>query len=225
MLLHIESKSCGISATPESFAVRLALFGGSFDPPHNAHLALCLYARELLKLDRLIISVSRNPFKEGFDASDSERCHMAGLLVQELNRTGNEAVLCDSELRRSQSPSYTIDMVRELALDYPGAELFLLIGEDNARGFRQWKNWQELRDKCRVVVFRRGGLQNDNSACAGEAFTSDIRFVHFDFSISSTRIRRDLAAGKECGRLLPKSIAGYIRQQGLYASSTSFPER
>lgn len=201
--------------------MRLALFGGSFDPPHNAHLALCLYARELLKLDRLMISVSRNPFKEGFAASDAERLHMAGLLVQEINRTGNEAVLCDTELRRSPAPSYTIDLVRELTLDYPGAELYLLVGEDNARGFRQWKHWQELLDTCRVVVFRRGGQHGDDSEADTEDLLAGVRVVRFDFSISSTMIRQYLSAGGVCDRLLPQSIAQYIRQQGLYISATS----
>jgi len=87
--------------------VRIGVFGGSFDPPHNGHLALCLLAREQLGLDRLLISVSKNPFKSSSDAPDSQRKIMARLLAAEINVTGDFVAVSDWELDRS-GPSYTI---------------------------------------------------------------------------------------------------------------------
>lgn len=194
--------------------MRLALFGGTFDPPHNGHLALCLYARELLRLDRLIISVSNNPLKDVRTTSGADRLAMAGLFARTINGTGRVAEVSDWELSR-EGPSYTIDHVVSLEERYGLEDLFLLIGEDNYRDFHLWKSWEDLARRCTVVVFGR----SEDSSGTGEVADRPehgFRVVRFRFPLSSTGVRDRLLSGSDCSGLIPSSILDYIHSNDLY---------
>jgi nicotinate-nucleotide adenylyltransferase len=193
--------------------VRTAVFGGSFDPPHNGHLALCLSARELAGVDRLIVSVSKNPFKEPADASAQERAAMAHLLVAEINAAGKFAEISDWELQQP-GPSYTIDLLRHVAALHPGDELVLLVGEDSYRQMSQWRESREIAKLCDIAVFGRscGALA---AASCGEKLPPAMLF-DFDMPVSATEVRRLAAAGQPISHLVPQSIAAYIESHGLY---------
>ena len=133
--------------------MHLAVFGATFDPPHNGHLALCLFARELLDIDRLIVSVSNNPFKQNRAAADVHRMRMAELLSREINLTGVCSEVSGWELEKKQ-PSYTVDLLRYLHLLYPADKLTLLVGEDSFREFSSWKESERL-----FLVMRYRGIQ------------------------------------------------------------------
>ncbi len=197
--------------------MRLAVFGGAFDPPHNAHLALCLYARELLPVDRLIISVSNNPLKEPARSTDRDRVKMADLLAETVNATGSFAEACCWEVSRGQ-PSYTIDLVNYLEEVYSCREIILLIGEDNYRLITKWKSWEELVERCSFVVFGRSEEEcsADAAAILDEEQRQKFRHVDFNLSLSSTGIRERIASGKDCSSLIPSSIREYIVKEGLY---------
>ncbi len=197
--------------------MRLAVFGGTFDPPHNGHLALCLYARELLTADRLVISVSNNPLKDNPLSSDRERVAMTELLAETINGTGAVAEVCSWELNRGH-PSYTIDLMAYLEEVYSSPDMTLLIGEDNYRNFRQWKSWEELIRRYHIIVFGRkpdGGADFD---AAGLESLHDQRFRRIDFNLplSSTEIRNRIASGEDCSCRIPSSIWQYIVEEGLY---------
>jgi len=196
--------------------VHLALYGGSFDPPHNGHLALCLFATELLRVDRLIISVSNNPFKGGYLAPDVHRKRMAQLLADELGRVGISAEVSGWELEKRQ-PSFTVDLVRHVRSVYPPDSLTLLIGEDSFREITSWKSWQSLFSLCRVAVFRRSSCRD---RVPTKVFAPDsIRFIDFDCPLSSTSVRLALAAGLPVAGLLPSSIRQYIAEHNLYRTA------
>ncbi|MCF8382180.1 MAG: nicotinate (nicotinamide) nucleotide adenylyltransferase [Chlorobium sp.] len=196
--------------------MHLALYGGSFDPPHNGHLALCLFASELLRVDRLIISVSNNPFKGRYLAADVHRKGMAQLLAGELSRVGISAEVSGWELEKRQ-PSFTIDLIRYVRSVYPLDSLTLLIGEDSFREITSWKSWQTLFSLCRVAVFRRSSAQEP---LPPEVFPPDsIRFIDFDCPISSTIVRQAVVAGLPVAGLLPSSIRHYIAEHGLYRTA------
>lgn len=197
--------------------MRLAVFGGTFDPPHNGHLALCLYARELLPIDRLVISVSNNPLKETPSSSDRDRVNMAELLAETVNSTGRIAEVCSWEVNRGQ-PSYTIDLIAYLEELYSCRDITLLVGEDNYRNFQQWKSWEELIRRCNFVVFGRDADTEDAFSAAGLTNEQEQKFSHVDFNLPlcSTDIRERIASGDLCPDQIPSPIRQYITENLLY---------
>jgi nicotinate-nucleotide adenylyltransferase len=193
--------------------VKTAVFGGSFDPPHNGHLALCLFARELAGLDRLTVSVSKNPFKAPADASDDDRATMARLFVAELNTAGKFAEMSDWELQQP-GPSYTIDLLRHVAALHQGDDLVLLVGEDSYRQIPQWRESQAITKLCDIAVFGRSGAKLAAASCGGILPTAML--FDFDMPVSATEVRRLAAAGQPVSHLVPQSIAAYIESHSLY---------
>ncbi|MGC8774897.1 MAG: nicotinate (nicotinamide) nucleotide adenylyltransferase [Chlorobaculum sp.] len=193
--------------------MRTAVFGGSFDPPHNGHLALCLYARELAGVDRLIVSVSKNPFKAPADASDDDRAAMARLLVAEINTAGKFAEMSDWELQQP-GPSYTIDLLRHVAALHPGDDLVLLVGEDSYQQMPQWRESPAITKHCDIAVFGRSRGELATRSYGGTLPTAML--FDFDMPVSATEVRRLAAAGQQVSHLVPQSIAAYIESHGLY---------
>ncbi|MEI6638698.1 MAG: nicotinate (nicotinamide) nucleotide adenylyltransferase [Chlorobium sp.] len=192
--------------------MRLAVFGGSFDPPHNGHLALALFARELLALDRIIISVSNNPFKPNRAAGEPHRARMTELLAREINLAGTCCEVSHWELEKRHS-SYTVDLVRHIKSSYRQERLVLLLGEDSFTEFPSWKEHEALVEMCDIVVFRRA--LHDGSARMSES-NARIRIINFHYPVSSTDIRALVASGKSVSTLVPSSIHCYMTQQALY---------
>lgn len=174
---------------------------------------MCLFARELLRLDRLIISVSKNPFKVPADASGDDRAAMADLLVDEINAAGSFAELSVWELRQP-GLSYTIDLLRHVAALHLGDELVLLVGEDSYRQMPQWRESREIAKLCDIAVFGRSGGELAAASC-GETLPPATLF-DFDMPVSATEVRRLAAAGQSISHLVPPTIAAYIASHGLY---------
>ncbi|NTW55501.1 MAG: nicotinate (nicotinamide) nucleotide adenylyltransferase [Chlorobiaceae bacterium] len=196
--------------------MRLGVYGGSFDPPHNGHLALCLLARELLQLDRIIISVSNNPFKHGRGAHDSDRKHMAELLSAEINLTGVSSEVCGWELEK-RTPSYTVDLLKYIHTLYPSQHITLLLGEDSYRELPLWKEPGTVMDLCEIAVFGRENRSAANVANISP-YAGSVRFIAFDLPVSSTEIRELVARGEPVEGLVPSSIRHYIAEHSLYRS-------
>lgn len=196
----------------------MALYGGSFDPPHNAHLALCLFAAELLHPDRFLISVSNNPFKRRYAATDVHRKRMARLLAGELAGVGIDAEVSGWELEKKQ-PSYTVDLVRYVRSIYPHDRLTLLIGEDSYREITTWKSWESIPELCELAVFSRSGGADGSHAQLGSFAEVAVSFIDFDYPVSSTHIREAIAEGRSVAGLVPSSIRHYIAEHGLYGSA------
>ena len=195
--------------------MHLGVFGGTFDPPHNGHLALSLFARELLGLEKIMISVSNNPFKRERQAADEHRKRMAELLSREINLTGTCSEVSGWELEKQQ-PSYTIDLLRYAHALYPLAHLTLLVGEESYREFASWKDSRQLSALCDIVVFRRAAPEDDRSAEETLPPKGSIRFIDFAYPLSSTRIRELVSTGESITRLVPPTVNRYIIEHGLY---------
>mgnify|MGYP006207281187 CR=1 FL=1 len=127
---------------------RVGMFGGAFDPPHWAHRALAETALRQLGLDALHILPTGHAWHKPRQLSPAEHrvamCRLAfdGLLNVHFD---------EREIRRD-GPSYTADTLRELAREYPGAQLFLVLGADQLLAFRTWVRWQEVLDLATLAV-------------------------------------------------------------------------
>lgn len=200
----------------------VVLFGGTFDPPHLGHFALCTLTRELLRPDKVILSVSRNPLKCGATASDQQRFEMATLLAQDLNETGDCFIASGWELAQSD-PSYTLETLQHLATQYPNAKLLLAIGEDNYRIFSKWKWPDKILDLAELVVFSRQA-EGGAPSLLPEFPNAKVRFIKLNLPISSTALRLELANPERRNaafRKMPSLIARYIAAHNLYLA----PER
>ncbi|HUQ98296.1 MAG TPA: nicotinate-nucleotide adenylyltransferase [Gemmatimonadaceae bacterium] len=195
-------------------AVRIGVFGGTFDPPHVGHLLLASDARDALSLDRLVfVPAGTQPFKVETPplASPTDRLEMIRLAVED------DAVYTvdDTEIRRG-GLSYTVNTLEHLAERYKGAQLFLLLGEDSLLSFDQWRNPERIRELATVAVMHRGAGKSRSVEPEGVTFVSTRRV-----DVSSTEIRERLRAGKSIKGFVPGSVERFIEDRGLYREAAT----
>lgn len=199
----------------EPTAPRIGIFGGSFDPVHNAHVALAHRALAELKLDELRWVPARQPWQKARPLTDAvHREAMLRLALADEPRFQ----LSRLELDRSGA-SYTADTVREMQRQQPGAQWFLIIGQDQYAGFHTWQGWEELLGCVTLAVANRV-----SSGCSGAAPRVDPRVLRATkqtvdlptMDVSSTEIRARLALGRTITDLVPRAVARYIGQHNLY---------
>ena len=201
---------------------KIGIFGGSFNPPHVGHIQSAVYAAEQLGLDRLLLVPAwQTPGKNMPDASPEQRLAMLRLAV----RGQEKLTVSDLELRQEQE-CYTCDTVRTVQAQYPGAEIYLLLGTDMFLKFRQWRHSPELLRTVTLTALRRGD-KKEASALEGEAKILTERggkVLLLDnpvLPISSTQVRRLLAfqAGTD---FLNPGVYEFIRQEKLYDTGARF---
>jgi nicotinate-nucleotide adenylyltransferase len=187
--------------------LKLAIFGGTFDPIHNAHLRVAGEALSRFSLDRvLFVPAARPPHKHGMtSARYDDRYRMIELACQDEPRF--EPSRIEAGLAMSYSIR-TIEMVRTgLA---PGDELFFLIGADAFAEIETWYRWMDVIREVTFLVVSRPGHQYKVPAGARVE-----RLETLALSISSSEIRASLAEG-EAPSEMPPAVLGYIRTHGLY---------
>ena len=184
--------------------MRIGVFGGSFDPVHNAHLIVAQLAREQFALDRVLFTVAAaQPLKHGrHGATAEQRFRMVELAV-----TGIPGVVADPRELRRPPPSYTIDTLRELTVEHPGAELVLIMGADVAQRLDEWRDPDGIRKLATIAVCAR-----TMSPAVG-----DMEIVVPAIDISSTAVRARAAARLSLAGWVPPTVADYIVASQLYA--------
>jgi nicotinate-nucleotide adenylyltransferase len=201
-----------------SEAEQIGLYGGSFDPMHNGHLAVAEEARVVLGLARvLIIPAARQPLKSQAQGATAEhRLAMARLACGE-----NAAFVVDDVELRRPPPSYTIDTLLALR-ERLGAEvkLWFILGADAAAELPRWHRASELLTLVRLCIVGRPGftldlrvLEADLPALAGRYRTIEGP----QLEISSSELRRRCAAGLPIRYQLPESVREYIETRRLYS--------
>ncbi|MCW5633285.1 MAG: nicotinate-nucleotide adenylyltransferase [Rubrivivax sp.] len=192
---------------------RVAIFGGTFDPPHRAHLALAHAALRALALAEVRWIPTGHPWQKARAVSPA--AHRVAMVEAAIRGSEGEArfVLDRIEVDRAGA-SYTIDTVKALEAREPGRGWVLLIGQDQYAGLHTWQGWRELLARCTLAVARRPGVA---ASPPPEVLEVPHRVVPLEMmDISSTDIRARVAAGRDIADLVPAEVAGYIARHGLY---------
>jgi nicotinate-nucleotide adenylyltransferase len=200
--------------------VKVALLGGTFNPPHLAHLLCASEAADQLGLDRVILMpVFPPPHKEVADDPGPE----VRLELCELAAAGDERLeVSRLEVDRG-GPSFTADTLRELHARHPEHELIFIVGGDMAVSLPTWKEPRTVLELAKLAIAERSGaLRRDVierlTAEYGEDVTQRLEFFDMPrIDISSSEIRRRVGAGRSIRYLVPQAVAEHIARHGLYA--------
>ena len=211
---------------------RIGLFGGTFDPPHVGHLALAEWARESLRLDRVLFVPAGSPPHKGRArlSKVADRVAMTRLAVRD-----QPAFTVSTLETRRDGPSFTVDTLRALRRREPRARIYLIMGADSLAEFPGW------RDPAAILAFAtlavaarpgvpgavrpggRGAARGTPSRHATDAATrslfKDVRIEWLDnpgLDLSSSAIRARLRAGRTVRYLIPDTVARYIARHRLY---------
>jgi nicotinate-nucleotide adenylyltransferase len=192
---------------------RIGLLGGSFDPPHLAHLALARTALQTLQLDELWWLPAGRPWqKAGRALADgTHRAAMVRLLVQDEPRFRLDA----RELDRP-GPTFTVDTVRECRAERPDAAFFLILGQDQYGRLDTWREWPALLGEVTLAVAARSGQPPlPPPALAAHPHRLEVLPLP-DMPESSTALREALTRGDEVSPMVGQAVAGYIARHHLY---------
>jgi nicotinate-nucleotide adenylyltransferase len=193
---------------------RLGVFGGAFDPPHNAHVALVQAACTQLELDCLLVFPTGHAWHKHRELTSAvHRLAMAQLAFE-----GVACAQVDARELRRAGPTFTIDTLRELSGQFPQAELFLMLGADQAAALSSWHQAQQLIQIATICIAARAGT-DCGSGLFDAAPLGLPRSVQLELpatSISATQVRRLRRDGFGVDHLVPKAVAGYIAAHNLY---------
>ena len=197
---------------------RIGVFGGAFDPPHNAHVALAKAALEQFALDALyVIPTGQAWHKARSLSAPVHRLAMTQLAFKNMPRV----VVDDRELKRT-GPTFTVDTLQSLKAENPQSQLYLFVGADQFSAFRQWHKWQQILELAIICIADRA--QSTLTQTQFDAYAPHNRsFLALNLPsmlISATQIRQLMASGatstEEVARLVPESVARYISLNQLY---------
>ena len=182
---------------------KIAIYGGTFDPVHHAHLILAREAIETLGLEKIIlVPAAISPLKKAAPVASGE---VRLAMLRAATKDDLEFEVDDCELRRPP-PSYTINTVEEIRRREPEAAIYCLIGEDNVEQLAQWCRFAELENLVRFVVLDRSGKQPRHS----------YPLIHRRIDVSATEIRQRVAQNESIRYLVPESVEKIIQREKLY---------
>ena len=192
---------------------RVAIFGGSFDPVHRAHVALARLALRELALDELCWVPAGQPWQKARELTPAvHREAMVRLAIAGEPRF----TLARCELERD-GPSFTVDTVRLLQAARPGVRWYLLIGQDQYATLHTWHGWQDLLGLVTVAVANRPDAPLAADPQVLRAPHEAVALPMMD--VSSTDIRLRIASGERIDDLVPETVARYIELHGLYRNT------
>lgn len=212
--------------------MKIGIFGGSFNPPHNGHVNSLTTVQKKMGFDKIhIIPNSQNPLKIQTEAPAPEhRIEMARLA---FSTYGKAFVIDDCELKRG-GKSYTIDTIKELRKTNESKDLYLIIGADNFEALSTWKDYKKILEEVNLIVTTRPGYQIPQSedewpdylnGLVGESDFGTLelttgRSIEFitldDLDISSSELRKKLRVGRPVEKYLPLSVESYIKANKIY---------
>ncbi len=197
---------------------RVGVFGGAFDPPHNAHVALATAALAQLGLAELRIFPTGQAWHKAHRLSSAtDRLAMARLAFGHLPRT-----VVDAREVMRPGPTYTLDTLHALQREQPDAQLVLIIGADQAAALPNWHGWREILSIAIISTAHREKSAGCSTRFEPQSLANlpaDARFETLELApinLSATAIRANSAAGQDISSLVPLAVARYIDQHLLY---------
>lgn len=190
---------------------KVGILGGSFDPPHNGHVAMARKAKQTLGLDEvLLMPAPEPPHKDPKDLSGWEdRWQMARLAAE--NVPGVEVSRHELD---TPGPSFTVDSLRRYHELYED-EVYFILGADSMRDLPGWREPEAILELATIVVFPRGGIA---PICEVEGDASIVVFESPEIDVSSSGVRRTRRAGDSIESMVPEAVLDYILDHSLYTS-------
>jgi nicotinate-nucleotide adenylyltransferase len=202
--------------TATAGAGRIGILGGTFDPPHLAHLAIAEEAREVLGLSRVLFVPAGRPWQKADRAVSPGPVRLA---MVERAIAGNPFFVADSREVNRPGPSYTAETVAELAAE-TGSEPWLILSAEALAGFATWRDPERILAFARLCVVPREGAPAAALMVFRERYpaAADRMAVldHPRLAISSTAVRARVRAGRSIRYLVPDAVAALITEYALY---------
>jgi nicotinate-nucleotide adenylyltransferase len=182
----------------------LGILGGTFDPVHNAHLAMARAALDHLKLDKILfIPTGTTRYRNPATASGEDRVAMLRLAV-----AGEPRFEVDTRELRPGASGYTVDTLSALRSELGDAELHLLMGADQYEKLASWHRPEELKRLAKIAVVGRPGIQLKEKA----------KLIPMEsMPVSASEIRARAKRGEDLGAFVPPAVANYIARRRLYS--------
>jgi nicotinate-nucleotide adenylyltransferase len=191
--------------------LRLGVMGGTFDPIHNGHLVAASEVASVLKLDEVLFVPTGQPWQKEQVTSTSDR-----YLMTEIATAANPRFKVSTVDIDRSGPTYTVDTLRDLQVQFPDADLFFITGADAVSSIADWKDSANLWDLAKfVAVTRPGHVLDLPDSPEGAIQVLEIPAL----AISSTDIRKRVSQGKPIWYLVPDGIVQFIAKHGLYGGA------
>ena len=201
--------------TSSHVAKRVGVFGGTFDPIHNGHIAVASAVYEELNLDQVLFVVTSDQWlrENPPEASAADRFRMVGLAVENILGFS----VSDVDIVRERS-TYTVDTLRDIRGQLDDAtELYLILGADSATSMDRWKSAGQIGALAKIVAVGRPGRPFDAETLDKSHPASGAEYVEGPMiDVSATRVRGFLSEGRPINDLVAATVVEYIEKQGLY---------
>jgi nicotinate-nucleotide adenylyltransferase len=206
----------------------IGIFGGTFDPIHYGHLRSAFELLQTLRLGEMrFMPLGVPPHREQLIASTEQRLAMVQAAI-----AGQPGFVMDDRETRRDGPSYTVDTLATFRADFPDRSLCLLVGMDAFLGLPKWHQWRDILKLAHLVVAHRPGWRAPTMGPLGELLvdsgtgrvddlheaTAGRIYIHAvtQLEISSTEVRKLIAAGRDPRYLMPDSVCDIIKASGCY---------
>jgi len=209
------------------------VYGGTFDPIHNGHLAMIEQMKNLdASINIRVIPCAVPALKDLPGTSFQQRCEMLKLALEQFS-----GITIDTREAKRDGASYTIDTLEDLKKERPEKSLILVMGADSVKEIHKWHRWESFNSLCHLLIFNRPGV--DNSTINQAVESSGVKPVE-DFKTlekfiagsafyakmpekqeSSTEIRESSLQSGTASYMLPESVIEYIRKNRLYTGENS----
>lgn len=194
--------------------MKIAILGGSFDPPHNAHSAIAKKVIKELLLDQVwLVPCFLHAFEKPLSAPQ-RRLEMTKFLA------AKNVLVSDYEIKKG-GISLSIDTINEFAKKYPENNFLWIIGSDQIEDFPKWEGWQDIISKYGLIIVQRSDEKNVAERAKNILQNKELKniFLISSFGIpdvSSTNIRENVKNGESISNLVPKKVEEYIKKHNLY---------